>query len=143
LGAIREIVNNLIGAEEMDIFEVDPPTSTLSPIDFYGHGAANDRKIRIGEGPIGRVALSGECYFRSGNIAGQKPDDEHKPTACVPLKVDGLVFGVIVIVRLLPQKDDLVALDYQLLELLSNQAGIALYCAKLRAEQLAIAEFTA
>jgi hypothetical protein len=143
LGAIREIVINLIGAEEMAIFEIDPLASTLSLIDFYGNSTANYLKIRIGEGPIGSVALSGQYYFEAGEIAGQKPGDGQKPTACVPLKVDGVVFGVIVIIHLLPHKEGLVALDYQLLDLLSTQAGIALYCTKLKAEQLVNTEFSA
>jgi GAF domain-containing protein len=57
--------------------------------------------------------------------------------------VDGVVWGVMVILRLLPQKDRLVALDYQLLDLLSTQAGIALHCAELSAERAAAREIMA
>jgi len=137
LAAIREIVINLIGAEEMALFENIPEALMLSLIDSYGNASANHPDIRLGEGPIGRVALTGECYFHDANRAGQKPGDADVPTACVPLKVDGTAWGVIVIYRLLPQKDRLVELDYQLFDLLSTQAGVALRCAELNAKRTA------
>jgi GAF domain-containing protein len=137
LAAIREIVTNLIGAEEMALFENNPETSTLSLIDSYGNASATDPVIRLGEGPVGRVALTGHCYFYDTNRVGQEPSDADMPTACVPLKVDGAVWGVIVIYRLLPQKDCIVELDYQLFNLLSTLAGVALRCAELNAKRTA------
>jgi hypothetical protein len=135
LAAIREIVTNLIGAEEMALFENNPEASTLSLIDSYGNASANPTVIRVGEGPVGRVALTGNCYFHDANRAGQEPGDADMPMACVPLKVDGAVWGVIAIYRLLPQKDRIVELDYQLFDLLSTQAGVALRCAELNAKR--------
>ena len=143
LAAIREIVINLIGVEAMAVFENHPRTSTLSLIDYYGNGWANHSNISVGEGPIGRVALTGDCYFHDLKGTEQDPGNADMPTACVPLKVDGVVWGVMVILRLLPQKDRLVALDYQLLDLLSTQAGIALHCAELSAERAAAREIMA
>jgi len=143
LAAIREIGINLIGVEEMAVFENHPRTSTLSLIDYYGSERANHSKILVGHGLIGRVALTGDCYFHDLKGTEREPGNANMPTACVPLKVDGVAWGVIVILRLLPQKDRLVALDYQLLDLLSNQAGIALHCAELSAERAAAREITA
>ena len=143
LAAIREIVINLIGVEEMAVFENHPRTSTLSLIDYYGSERANHSKILVGHGLIGRVALTGGCYFHDLKGTEREPGNANMPTACVPLKVDGVAWGVIVILRLLPQKDRLVALDYQLLDLLSNQAGIALHCAELSAERAAAREIPA
>jgi hypothetical protein len=135
LAAIREIVINLIGAEEMALFENNPEASTLSLIDSYGNASANYPGIRLGEGPIGRVALTGDFYFHDANRARQELGDADEPTACVPLKVDGTAWGVIVIYHLVPQKDRLVELDCQLFYLLSTQAGVALRCAELNAER--------
>lgn len=142
LAAIREIVINLIGVEAMAVFKNHPRTSTLSLIDYYGTGWANHPNIPAGEGPIGRVALTGDCYFHDLKGTEREPGNANMPTACVPLKVDGMAWGVIVILRLLPQKDRLVALDYQLLDVLSNQAGVALHCAELSAERAAAREIT-
>jgi GAF domain-containing protein len=140
LAAIREIVVNLIGVEETAVFKNDTKTSTLSLIDWYGCAPANRHNILLGDGPIGRVALTGDGYSHDVNEAGREPGDANLPVACLPLKVDGVVWGVIVILRLLPQKDRLVALDYQLIDLLSAQAGVALYCAELSAERAAVRE---
>jgi K+-sensing histidine kinase KdpD len=141
--AIREIVSDLIGAEEMALFEKDQALSSLSLVDSYGESAAIDPKIPLGQSTIGRVASSGDLYLDDENGAGRQPSDKGRPMACIPLKVDRLVWGVIVIYRLLPQKVRFTALDYQLFEMLSTQAGIALYSATLRAERLAGTEITA
>ena len=143
LAAIREIASNLIGAEEMALFEVDHLNSQLLLADGFGSHAKKFSQIGLGEGPIGRVASSGEHFFHDVNGAEQERGNERIPTACIPLKVGGEVWGVIVIFRLLPQKERLVALDYQLVELLSNQAGIALYCANLARERLSSAKIIA
>ncbi len=143
LSAIREIASNLIGVEEMALFEIDRITHRMSLTD--GFGSCGDRlsQVRIGEGPIGEVALSGEPFFHDVNGPVLCVDNNGLPKACIPLKVDGEIWGVIAIFRLLPQKNRLVALDYQLLELLSTRAGIALYCAKLAGERLFTAKTTA
>ena len=143
LAAIREIVSNLIGVEEMALFEIDRLTLKLSLADGFGNRGDDLSQIRVGEGPIGQVALSGEAIFHDANEPGVSHHNQRLPRACLPLQVDGEVWGVIVIFRLLPQKDRFVALDYQLFELLSNRAGIALYCAKLAGERLSIAKITA
>jgi hypothetical protein len=52
------------------------------------------------------------------------------PITCIPLKVEAKPWGVILIFRLLPQKDRLLLRDYQLFKLLSSQAEIALYGAE-------------
>jgi GAF domain len=142
LAAIREIVSNLIGAEEMALFEIDQVSSSLSLADSYGESAANDLKIPLGKGTIGRVASSGEFYFDDVSGASQRRRDQRTPIACIPLKVDRWVWGVIVIYRLLPQKGRLTALDYQLFEMLSTQAGVALFSATLKAERRAATEIT-
>jgi GAF domain-containing protein len=49
-----------------------------------------------------------------------------KPSACVPLVVDGRTVGVLALFRLLAHKSGFEEVDYALLELLSQQAGVAL-----------------
>jgi hypothetical protein len=135
LAAIREIVINLIGVEEMAVFRNDADTSTLSLIDCYGDLPPHHRNISLGEGPAGNAALTGARYLHDEKEAGADPGDADAPVACVSLNVERAVWGVVVIHRLLPQKDRLVALDYQLFDLLSAQAGVALYCSELCAKQ--------
>lgn len=142
LTAIREIAINLIGVEELAVFENNPQSSTLSLIDCYGNASAIRPNIPLGEGPIGAVALTGDFRFSDVNGAGGESGHADMPMVCAPLKVDGKVWGVIVIFRLLPQKERLARLDYQLLDLLSCQAGVALYCARLNAERVAARKIT-
>jgi hypothetical protein len=131
LAAIREIAMNLLGVEAMAVLKHDPETSRLSMIDCYGDVPARRHDLSLDEGSIDDAAASGDCYFNDVISPGRDPGESDSPVACVPLKVDGAVWGVIVIFRLLPQKERLVALDFQLFELLSAQAGVALHGCEL------------
>ena len=128
LGAIKEILINLIGSEDFAIFERDGE-DRLRMIDWFDEPLQMLQEVRFGEGIIGQVAATGESFVSSGE-QGRSVG----MTACVPLQVDGRVTGAIAIFRLLPQKHDgLEALDEELLGLLASQAGIALYCTTLHA----------
>lgn len=128
LGAIKEILINLIGSEDFAIFERDGE-DRLRMIDWFDEPMHMFQEVRFGEGIIGQVAATGETFVSNGE-QGRSVG----MTACVPLQVDGRVTGAIAIFRLLPQKHDgLEALDEELLELLASQAGIALYCTTLHA----------
>ena len=133
LAAIQEIIVNLVGCEELAIFETDPTSSRLRLAASFGVDTAAYQSIAVGSGLIGAVAQSGEAYYAGSSGGGPSPLDAHL-TACIPLAVDGRVTGAIAIFRLLPQKaDGLGALDHELLDLLSAQAGAALYCSALHA----------
>lgn len=126
LGAIREIIINLIGSEDFGIFErVDD--ERLQLVGWFDEVPLTPREVRVGAGIIGQVAATGERFVstnESGSGAGI--------AACIPLKVDGYVTGVIALFRLLPQKHDaLQPIDDELLNLLASQAGIALHCTRL------------
>jgi hypothetical protein len=140
LAAIREIVTDLIGVEVMAVLKHNPETSTLSMIDCYGDVPARIVDFSLGEDPIAGVVASGDSYFRGAMAAGRVSVPADSPVACVPLNVDGALWGLIVIFRLLPQKERLGALDFQLLALLSVQAGVALCCSELNSERAAVRE---
>ena len=131
LAAIQEIIINLIGSEEIAIFELDPKKSALSLVASLGIESRRYQTIPLGTGYIGRAALSGEPYLHDGNSGSAGLPDEEHLTACIPLKLDGQVSGVIAIFRLLQQKPDLEALDHELFDLLATHAAVALYCTKL------------
>ncbi|MEA2463419.1 MAG: hypothetical protein QOJ98_1166 [Acidobacteriota bacterium] len=132
LGAIKEIVINLIGSEDFAIFEREGEDS-LRMIDWFDEPPSVFLNVSFGDGIIGRVAATGEPFVANGD-QGRSVG----MAACVPLQVDGRVTGVIAIFRLLPQKHNGVeSLDEELLGLLASQAGIALYCTALHAQVLA------
>jgi len=132
LGAIKEIVINLIGSEDFAIFERDGD-NRLRMIDWFDEPPAMFHEVAFGEGIIGQVAATGQTFVShrdQGRSVGM--------AACVPLQVDGRVTGAIAIFRLLPQKHEgLEALDEELLGLLASQAGIALYFTGLHAQLIA------
>lgn len=134
LQAIQEIVTNLIGSEEMAVFEVEPGGEELELVSSTGVEPGGLERVPIGSGRIGRVASSGETYIGDG----QEPRDEKAAlpqeaslTACIPFKIDGRVTGALAIFRLLGQKPGLEPLDFELFDLLGSQAAMALYATKL------------
>lgn len=126
LGAIREIIINLIGSEDFGIFErVDD--DRLQLVSWFEEPPPAPREVRVGAGIIGQVAATGERFVSAGNKSAGAGI-----AACIPLTVDGYVTGVIALFRLLPQKHDaLQSVDEELLNLLASQAGIALHCTRL------------
>lgn len=136
LTAIRDVVVNLIGSEEIAVFEIDPERTALTLVDSLGINAAEMASIPLGEGVIGRSAESGDPYLEDSEGADGRLSYEADLTACIPLAVEGRVTGALAVFRLLEQKAGLERTDRELFELLGSQAGLALYCTKLH-EQFA------
>lgn len=134
LAAIQEIVINLVGSEELAVFEVSEDGSSLELVDSFGVEKGKFDKIPLGSGSIGQVAAKGEPVLGGENAS----DGEQGLTACVPLMLGKQAVGAVAVFRLLPQKPGLQPLDRDLLDLLRAQAGLALYCTRLvqkRAEE--------
>lgn len=134
LQVIEEIVNAVIGSEELAVFERREGASTLTLLAASGVDPAPLKQVQVGKGIIGRAVSSGETY-----IAGRGPVDaalgpEAHLTACVPLRLPDRVTGAVAIFRLLPQKPALEPSDHELFELLATQAAMALHCTRLHAE---------
>jgi GAF domain len=127
MSAIKEIIVNLIGSEDFAIFERVEGEDKLVLVDWFDEPTHPFTEVRLGDGIIGSVAMSGEPYIATderARLAGI--------TACIPLKAGDGVTGVIAVFKLLPQKANVIeALDRELFDLLANQAGIALYCTRL------------
>lgn len=134
LAAMHEIVINLIGSEELAIYELSDDGQKLTIASSFGLRSDALREIPVGRGIIGQCAASGETFVR-GDDAGAEPEGaERTLTACVPLKVDGKITGAVAIFRLLGHKRALEDVDRELFSLLGTQAATALYCSKLAAE---------
>jgi hypothetical protein len=129
LQVIQEIIINLIGSEELGIYEVDEKTKRLTLLSSFGlEGDAYSRILN--DSPIARAAETGEMY-----LIEPPPNNTSAPvtslTACIPLKANERVIGVIAVFRMLPQKPALAAIDRELFELLGSHAAMALYCSGL------------
>jgi hypothetical protein len=129
LSTIQEIIINLIGSEELAIFEMGSEGQALNLVSFFGVEPEYYKQIPLGSGLIGRAALTGQTYHAEAAAGNGKVHDNHL-TSCIPLKVDGKVTGAIAIFRLLQQKPSLQDVDYELFHLLATHGATALYCSK-------------
>ena len=133
LAVVQEIAANLIGSEEMAVFEVSPDGSALQLVASFGIDPAPYHYVVLGAGLIGRSAATGETYVAGEQPAPEGVHCEPHLTACIPLKLGGTVTGAIALFRLLPQKTGIESLDRELFELLATHAATALYCSGLAA----------
>ena len=124
LRTIQEIVINLIGSEEIAIYERQGDDFRL--VSSFGVEGAKLLKFRLGDGPIGSTIAAGETY-----VNAQARGGVNDLTACVPLRINDAIVGGILIFRLLEHKRELAPVDHELLELLAVHASTALYCATL------------
>lgn len=120
LAAIKEIVINLIGSEELIVYEASADRRELIPIDSFGVDESALKSVPFGHGPIGETASAGQLYVES---------DKKDFTAAVPLKLGDDVVGVVAIYSLLPQKSGLCPTDMDLFDVLASHGGTALFCA--------------
>ena len=130
---VQEIVINLIGAEAFAILLLDEKTNELKTIASEGEDVMpglDAISCRLGDGVVGGVARTGESYYINQDIDGGKVTLD-RPLAAVPLKIKEHVIGVIVIYRLLQQKDAFTAVDYELFSLLAAHAATAIFSSKL------------
>lgn len=141
LVAIQEIITNLIGCEELAVFEVDPGSKVLKLAASLGIDEGRFASVPFGEGVIGEVASSGEPYFAPAPGSRAKQDKAAGAptvkgalglTACIPLKRGEVVTGAIAVFRLLAHKAALTAIDRELLSVLIPHAALALYCCALQ-----------
>jgi len=123
IAVIEEIIVNMIGSEELAIFEMDSDTG--------------NRRVRLNESRIEEASEALQEVVRTGqryvvnSIDGEVVDADSGLTACVPLVLDEKLIGAIAVFRLLDQKQKRLApLDFELFDLLATHAASALYCSE-------------
>jgi hypothetical protein len=126
LAAIQEIVINLIGSEELAVYEGES-LHTLRPLAQFGIDPDATLLAAAVRARLEKALESGKAWVADA----PSPDSV---TACVPLTVGGRATGAIVVMRLLEQKRSIEPVDYELFDLLATHAATALYCANLHAE---------
>ena len=129
LQAIQEIVVNLIGSEEVGVYEMSDDRTKLRLVASFGLDPERFGEIGVGEGTIGACAATGEVYVSPTNV----PDAEGI-TACVPLRIESNVIGAVAIFGLLPHKPELEEADRSLIDVLAVHGATSLYCSKLHAQ---------
>lgn len=127
LMAIQEIVINLIGSEQLAIYERHGNSFRLAA--SFGLDEGHTLPLVTGEFAVERLG--------EGHIFDE-PTQQQPLTACVPLRIGERVIGAILVFRLLEHKPSLEQVDHELFELLAVHAATALYCASLHTATMAV-----
>jgi hypothetical protein len=122
LAAVQEIVINVVGSEELAVFERRGDRLVL--LQSFGIDPEPWRERPAHRGALGRAA-AGDLYVAGRE--GEPAPGEEDVTAAIPLRVGERVVGAIAIFRLLGHKPVLGETDHALFELLSSHAGLALH----------------
>ena len=120
LTALQEIVVNLLGSEQLAVFELAPGGKVLSLAHSAGISPGAWREVAVGDGCIGRVVTDGVSRLRPTRFR------DATVTACVPLRAGRRIVGALAVFELLSHKALLSPFDLELLETLSIHAGAAL-----------------
>jgi chromosome segregation ATPase len=137
IAVIEEIVVNMIGSEELAIFELDAGNGKLKLVDSLGIDPNDLERVTLKEsrieeaaGVLQKVVETGQRYV-VGSGDEKTLETNSGLTACIPLVLDGNVIGAIAVFRLLDQKESKLApLDFELFDLLATHAASALYCSE-------------
>lgn len=127
---IKEIVANLLGCEEMGVYDVWPLGPVCTYVDGIGLDADRFGSLPPTHATIRAAIAGGEVVLPADPQAIAIHD--RPVTAVVPLRDDRTVCGLVVLFGMLRQKPVLDAADRDLLEALGQHAGRALIHARLR-----------
>lgn len=123
--AVREIVSNFLGSEQMALFHADCKNVDFRHLWSFGiEGEKCNLLWVLSENGLERI-LGGECHVESHGIG----NGGKRARAFIPLRVGKETVAVLAIMELLPQKAGFDRTDMELLTLLSIEAGEALFAA--------------
>lgn len=131
LRIVLEVLLNLVGADRCAILLREEESADLTVVASEGMHQMDFKKVRIGEGVIGKVGQTGESHFVSDlkSITGTDP---LYPIVCIPLKIKEHILGVIAVFSLLEQKKEkLTRIDYELFSMLAGHAATAIFSSRL------------
>lgn len=129
VAAIKEIVINLIGSEQLIVWETEGDDE-LRHVGSFGVDPFEWGDVAADDDSVIALCLRTRTRFIAGESPVRPTGREKKLTACIPLMLDDHVAGMLAVFELLPQKDGLAPVDYELFELLASHAASALYCTR-------------
>jgi len=134
--AIAEIIANLIGSEEVAVFDYKPAEQTFSLAWSSRDEVDGLQPFLCGAGMFGSAVRQGMSQFQERQPETALLPHERNLTACIVLKAGGEIVGVIAIFGLLPQKDNLEWADFELLKFLETYAAVAIKFQRLQQKQV-------
>jgi hypothetical protein len=125
LEGLREIVGTFLGSEEIGLFTVDNRTKSFRGLWSFGIDLEKyDLRKTLGDSGHQRV-MRGEYHVDLG--ARDHSGKGATIQAFVPISIHGRTVAVLAILRLLPQKTGFDKSDFALFQLLTHEAGTALF----------------
>lgn len=134
--AIAEIVANLVGSEEIAVFDFHPAEQAFSLAWSWGVEAAALQPFLCGAGMFGRAVQQGMSQYQERQPETALLPYEKNLTACVLLKSSGEIIAVIAIFGLLPQKNNLEWADFELLKFLETYGAVAIKFQRLQGKRV-------
>jgi len=125
--AIREIVSNLLGCEEMALFQLNRKQNGLRLIWSFGIKSKPFRLPEMFRDFVLFGAIAGGTYVANESGEHGAPGRKKNVSAFVPIQFKGEAAGVLILLRLLPQKARIDELDRELFAILSQEAGEPLF----------------
>jgi GAF domain-containing protein len=128
LDAIREVVVDIVGCEELIVFRLRSTLrgEVLDPVLAFGAAAPAAPIVFDASGPIAAALEASARAFDPAAAAALGDVLPARPAAFVPLRRDGEVVGALALMSLLPHKPALVEDDLAVLDLLAHEGGAAL-----------------
>jgi nitrate/nitrite-specific signal transduction histidine kinase len=133
LQIVKEIIVNLVGADQFIVFLADAKKEELTAVASEGFDQENLPVIRPGQGVVGGC-LQEEQGVHVAQEGRQGTSDVFNPLVSIPLKIQNDLIGDIAIYNLLEQKKEFTPLDIELFNLLGGHAATAIFGAKLYTE---------
>ena len=125
--AIREIVSNLLGCEEMAVYRFADKHPKISLVWSFGiEPKAYPTKELLRDGDLARV-IAGEVYVDDDAIRADIAARPQKVSAAVPIQFRGKTAAALTLFRLLPQKTMIDQFDRELIRVVSAEAGQPLF----------------
>jgi hypothetical protein len=128
LKTVKDITINMMGGESFAVYLIDNAAKKLIPIAEEGMEG-----ITVDPPDLDDNVITELFKNRNAKLMGDKAEyaDGNEPVALLPLTLGDEPFGVIIIYKLLIQKEGFQSLDFELTELLGKHAASALYSAKI------------
>jgi hypothetical protein len=133
LGYIRELLEQLLGAEVFVVYLRSGEGSAFVPIASRGVPEAELANMKPPEGPLDAVVANARPIVVQGRPLPS--GTLSAPIAAVPLLLEGRTIGAVLIAKLFAHKESWAHVDQQLLSLLSTRTGPALLAAHLIRKQ--------
>jgi len=136
--AIAEIIANLIGCEEVAMFDYHPGEQSFSLAWTSGVEAAAMQPFLCGAGMFGRAVEQGVSQYRERQPETSLLLHEKTLTTCIILKSSREIVGMVAMFGLLPQKSQLEWADFELVKFLETYGAVAIKFQRLQGKQVSL-----